>query len=119
MNAVLPMAMRFLHVASVIVLLGGIFYARFAVGELSSRFKPVIYTVVVTILISGLYQFMTKASYPATYQMMFGIKVLLALHVFAAAVLYRKGKERALTGVVISGGLIVAISSYLRYISLK
>jgi hypothetical protein len=51
--------------------------------------------------------------------MMFGIKMLLALHVFAAVLLYRKGKERALTGVVISGGLIVAISSYLRYISLR
>ncbi|HML17013.1 MAG TPA: hypothetical protein VK419_08300 [Bryobacteraceae bacterium] len=119
MNAVVPIAMRFVHIASVIVLLGGIYYARFAAGEMSLRFKPVIYTVIVTILISGLYQFLTKPLYPATYQMMFGIKVLLALHVFAAAVLYRKGKERALTGVVISGALIVAISSYLRYISLK
>lgn len=119
MNAVLPIAMRFLHIASVIVLLGGIFYARFAVGELLPKYKPVIYTAIVGILISGTYQFLTKPFFPATYQMMFGIKILLALHVFAAAVLYRKGKERALTGIVISGTLIVAISAYLRYISLK
>ena len=111
--------MRFLHIASVIVLLGGIFYARFAVGELFPKYKPVIYTAIVGILISGTYQFLTKPFFPATYQMMFGIKILLALHVFAAAVLYRKGKERALTGIVISGTLIVAISAYLRYISLK
>jgi hypothetical protein len=48
----------------------------------------------------------------------FGIKMLLALHIFAAMVLYRKGKERTLTGIVISGAAIVAISAYLRWISL-
>jgi hypothetical protein len=119
MNAALPIAMRFLHIASVIVLLGGIFYARFAVGELSIGFKPAIYTAILGILASGIYQFVTKPFYPPTYQMMFGIKMLLALHVFAAAILYKKGKERALTGIVISGTVIVAISSYLRYISLR
>lgn len=119
MNAVLPLAMRFLHIASVIVLLGGIFYARFAVGELSPRFKPMVYTAIGGILVSGTYNFLSKPFYPPHYHLWFGIKVLLALHVFAAAVLYRKGKERALTGIVISGTLIVAISAYLRYISLR
>jgi hypothetical protein len=118
MNAVLPLAMRFVHIASVIVLLGGIFYARFATGELSEKFKPVLWTAIGGILLSGIYNFANKPSYPPTYHMMFGIKMLLALHVFAAAILYRKGKERALTGIVISGAVIVAISSYLRYISL-
>jgi hypothetical protein len=119
MDAVLPIAMRFLHIASVIVLLGGIFYARFAVGELSPQFKPIIYSAIAGILLSGLYNFANKPCYPPTYHMWFGIKILLALHVFAAAILYKKGKERALTGIVISGSFIVAISAYLRYISLR
>lgn len=119
MDAVLPVFMRFLHIASVIVLLGGVFYARFAAGEMSPRYRPVIFTVIGTILVSGIYNFVSKSSYPDHYQIWFGIKMLLVLHVFAAAVLYRKGKERALTGIVISGAVIVALSSYLRYISLQ
>jgi hypothetical protein len=117
MDAALPISMRWLHIASVIVLLGGVFYARFAVGEMAASFKPVIYAVIGGILVSGLYNFLTKPSYPPHYHMWFGIKILLALHVFAAAILYKPGKQRALTGIVISGAMIVAISAFLRWIS--
>jgi hypothetical protein len=48
--------------------------------------------------------------------MWFGIKMLLALHLFAVTILY-KGKKRALTGALISGGLIVAIAGYLRWMT--
>ena len=116
MDTTLHLAMRWLHLASVIVLIGGIFYARF-VGELDTRFKPMAYTAIGGILASGLYNFLSKTSYPEHYHMWFGIKVLLALHVFAATILYRGGKRRALTGIVISGAAIVAISAYLRWIS--
>jgi hypothetical protein len=44
---------------------------------------------------------------------------LLVLHVFAATILYRTGKPRTLTGIVITGSLIVLISGYLRWISLS
>jgi hypothetical protein len=119
MDAILPIAMRWLHISSVIVLIGGIFYARFAAGELAERFKPVVYAAIGGILASGTYNFLSKPSYPPHYHMWFGIKVLLALDVFAAAVLYRKGKERSLTRVVVWGAAIVAISGYLRWISLR
>jgi hypothetical protein len=46
----------------------------------------------------------------------FGIKILLALHIFAATILYR-GKTRALTGIVILGAIVIAISGWLRWIS--
>ena len=118
MDAVLPIAMRWVHIASVIVLLGGIFYARVVVGNLAPGFKPVAYGAIGGILVSGIYNFLSKNSLPANYELWLGIKVLLALHVFAAAILYR-GKARSLTGVVISGGLILMISEYLRWISLK
>ena len=116
MDAILPIGMRWLHLASVIVLLGGIFYARVAVGDLAQGFKPVAYAAIGGILVSGLYIFLSKGHVSSDYQMWFGIKVLLALHVFAVTIVY-KGKKRALTGALISGGLIVAIAGYLRWMT--
>ena len=118
MEGIVPIAARWVHLVSVIVLLGGVFYARVAVGDLSLQFKPIAYTAIGGILISGLYNFLSKSSPPPHYHVWFGIKVVLALHVFAATILYR-GKKRALTGIVISGAIIVAISGYLRWITLK
>lgn len=117
MDAAVHIFMRWLHIASVIVLLGGIFYARLA-GGLDPRFKPVAYTSIGGILASGIYNFLSKSSFPPHYQLWFGIKMLLVLHIFAAVILYRKEKLRTLTGVAISGAAVVAISAYLRWISL-
>jgi hypothetical protein len=117
MDALLPIGMRWLHIASVVVLLGGIFYARFAVGDLQQGFKPLAYGAIGGILISGTYNFLSKPSYPPHYHMWFGIKILLVLHIFAATILYR-GKTRALTGIVISGAIVIAISGVLRWLSL-
>ena len=117
MDAVLPIAMRWLHLASVIVLLGGIFYARVAIGELSQGFKPVAYAAIGGILVSGIYNFLSKTGLSTNYQVWFGIKMLLVLHVFTTTILYRS-KQRLLTGMVIVGAVIVAISGYLRWISL-
>src|SRR5437899_6078639 len=119
MDAVFPLLMRWLHIASVVVLIGGVFYARVAVGDRAMSFKPVAYTAIGGILISGLYNFLNKSPIPPHYHVWFGLKVLLALHVFAVTILYRGNKRRSLTGVVISGAGIVAISAYLRWISLK
>ena len=118
MEAILPIAMRWLHLVSVIVLIGGVFYTRFAAGEMADSFKAMAYVAIGGILVSGIYNFLSKASYPPHYHMWFGIKVLLALDVFAAVILYRKGKLRSLTRAVIWGASIVAISGYLRWISL-
>lgn len=119
MDAILPIAMRWLHLTSVIVLLGGIFYARFAVGDMAPGFKPLAYGAIGGILVSGIYIFMSKGPVPSDYQMWFGIKMLLALHVFAVTILYKapNGKTRLLTGATITGGLIVAIAGYLRWIT--
>jgi hypothetical protein len=117
MDAFLSIGMRWLHLASIVVLLGGIFYARFAVGELAKGFKPVAYGAIGAILISGTYNFLSKSAFPPHYQMWFGIKILLVLHIFAATILYR-GKTRTLTGIVISGAIVLAISGWLRWLSL-
>jgi uncharacterized membrane protein len=117
MDAILQIFVRWVHLTAVIVLVGGLCYARFAAGDLSARFRTLAYTAIGAILISGIYNFLSKPAYPPHYQAWFGIKVLLSLHVFAVTVLYR-GKLRSLTGAVIGSGIIVAIAGYLRWISL-
>ncbi len=114
----LSLGMRWLHIASVVVLLGGVFYARFATREMAATFKPVALWAIGGILVSGLYNFLSKSHPQPHYQMWFGIKMLLALHVFAAVMVYRPGKLRTLTGIVISGALILVIAAYLRSLSL-
>ncbi len=116
MDAVLSVSMRWLHFASIAILLGGVFYARFAVGDLANGFKPMAYAAIGGILISGTFNLLSKQVIPPHYHMWFGIKILLVLHIFAATILYR-GKARALTGIVISGAIVIAISAWLRWIS--
>ena len=123
MDAALPLAMRWLHIASIVILLGGVFYARFVERVMSARFKPLGYAAIGGILISGTYNFLSKSTFPPHYHAWFGIKVLLALHVFAIVVMYNpdrhKMKPRLLTGVVISGALILVCSTYLRWLGLQ
>jgi hypothetical protein len=109
----ISIVIRWMHLFSVIILIGGIAYARFYSGELSPRFKRLACWFIGAILFSGIYNFVGKGAVTTKYHVLFGIKVLLALHIFAVVIFYR-GKQRALTGAVISGALIVAISDYLR-----
>ncbi len=125
--------MRWIHIASVVTLIGGFIYARFVlaplapeVGEAAARgFRPLLYTVLVTVIGSGIYNYATKASYPPGYHMWMGIKLLLVLHIAAASILYsvRAGdaprRNRTALGIVISGLIAIAIADYLRYLSLK
>lgn len=117
MDALLSVGMRWLHFASIAVLLGGVFYARFAIGDLAKAFFPMAYAAIGGILISGTYNLLSKPHTPPHYHMWFGIKILLVLHIFAAIILYR-GKPRSLTGIAVSGAIVIAISSWLRWISL-
>lgn len=108
---------RWLHFSGIIVLVGGIFYARVIAHDLLPGFKPWGYGAVGVILVSGLVNLLSKPSLPPHYYAWFGLKILLALHVFGVTVFYR-GKQRSLTGALITAALIVAISEVLRSISL-
>jgi uncharacterized membrane protein len=141
LRAVLAVSMRWIHITSVVTLMGGFIFARYALApalttlveperrthgkKVVGNFRPLLYTVLVAVIGSGLYNYLSKPSYPPHYHMWIGIKFLFALHIFAVAVLYsmqdadEAKRNRWLTGMIASGLIIIAISAYLRFISLK
>jgi hypothetical protein len=141
LSMAMSVLMRWLHIVSVITILGGFVYARFAVApaiaalsaadgtSFSNRaiasLRPVLYAAILGVLVSGLYNYLTKPTYPPHYHMVIGIKFLFVLHVFSTAVLYtipnanEGNRIRRLNGLVISGGVIVLISALLRYLTLN
>jgi uncharacterized membrane protein len=138
---VLAVFMRFLHISSVVALIGGFIYARLAVWPalasfgaaespalieaMVARFRGMLYTLLTTTLISGLYNYLSKSAYPPHYHMVIGIKFLFVLHIFAVSVLYTMPqadpvkRRRWLSGMAISGLLVIAISADLRWLSLN
>jgi uncharacterized membrane protein len=139
LGAVLAVVMRWVHIISVITLLGGMIYARYvlapalsglpdpAKGDLLARtaaaFRSVILLTILTILVSGLYNLITKANVPHGYHMWFGVKMLLVLHIFAVSFLLARSsvseekRNRLMTGVVMSGIVVTALSAWLRYLT--
>jgi uncharacterized membrane protein len=136
---------RFLHIASVILLLGGVAYARQVLvpalnslpedlraqsaSAAQSRFKTAVYVLLTLIVLSGLYNFFTYAGprHSAAYQMWFGIKMLLVAHIVATAILWALSpygdaavgakRTRRAASITIAGLIVVAISAYLRSLS--
>ena len=75
---------------------------------------------IAALLISGTYTILSFPGHSPRYHMLLGIKILLALHIFAVAVLVGTNRSkrpgRAMTGAAITGLVIIAISAYLRRI---
>lgn len=135
----LNIAMRALHILSALTLLGGALAWRFGaipaaaalaeetrakVGDaLAAAWRPWVLASIAGLLVSGTYNFLHKTNLPPAYHMVFGIKVLLALHVFAVAFLAAKQgnarRGRMLTGLAASGVLIVILSAVLRWLTIR
>ena len=136
MGDVLGVTMRWLHFASLATLIGGILYGRLvmvpssavlaqdsreALGDrAAAAFRPFVLAAICGLVVSGLYNILTHPGHRPIYQVLFGIKMLLVLHVFAVALLIvrpgNKRRARMMTGVAISGLAIIAISAYLGHI---
>lgn len=141
LRAVLGVCMRWIHVASVVTLIGGFIYARFVLAPALAvlpgaerevagatavnAFRPLLWVVLITVLGSGAYNYATKLNYPPTYHMWMGVKLLFVLHIFVSAILYsvRKSSEakrqRTELSIAISGLVVIGIAAYLRYLSLR
>jgi len=128
---------RWLHLSSVVTLIGGILYARFVMNPASStltpdaraglenqaagRFRSLVYAAMTLLVLSGVYNFLYKNPRTALYHALFGIKILLVLHVFAIAILAtgpnNPRRARQMFGAAISGIVIILISAYLKGIA--
>lgn len=111
-----------LHVICAAALIGGAIFWRFASpsNSVTAAWKPVTFSAIAGLLLTGIYNFAHRPVKTQTFHMLFGIKMLLALHVFAVSILaLRPGntrRSRQLTGIVISGVVILVISVAFRWV---
>ena len=116
--------MRWLHLASMATLVGGMLYGRTVESKSSSgaasAYRPFVVAAMAGLVISGTFTLAMNPGHSPKYHIFLGIKLLLALHVFAVAFIstapVNPRRARQMTGVVISGLIILAISAYLRRI---
>jgi len=128
--------MRWVHILSMAALVGGILYGRFVLmrslaelapdareavqAKAAAAYRPIVLAAIAGLIFSGTYNLLTNPGHSPKYHMLFGVKILLALHVFATAFLITQPvnprRGRMMTGTVISGLIILAISAYLRRI---
>jgi cytochrome bd-type quinol oxidase subunit 2 len=136
MGDVLTLVMRWVHICSMAALLGGIIYGRLVFlrslaglppeasaavqAKAAAAFRPIVLAAVAGLILSGVYNLITNPGHTPRYHMLFGIKFLFALHVFAVAFLITQPvnprRGRLMTGTIISGLIILLISAYLRRI---
>jgi putative copper export protein len=121
--------LRWLHIASMAALLGGMIFWRVAVThaadtrgplaeKLAAAFRPLVFASIGGLVISGTINLLSAPGHSRLYHIMFGIKLLLALHVFAAAIVMVRPdhprRNRNAAGIVVSGLVILLISAWLR-----
>jgi uncharacterized membrane protein len=127
--------MRWLHIASVATLIGGMVYGGFVMvpasaglaadarkalaAKTAELFRPLVFGAIVALLVSGAYNVLATPGHHTRYYILLGLKLLLVAHVFAVGiVLVTRNPEhrgRLLTGGAISGMMIILISAYLRH----
>ena len=136
MGEVLGVIMQWLHFSSLTTLIGGILYGRLVMAPSSAvlapneraalgdraaaAFRPFVLAAICGLIVSGVYNILTHPGHRPVYEVLLGIKLLLALHVFTVALLIvrpgNKRRTRMMTGVAISGLAIIAIAAYLGHI---
>ncbi len=129
----LGICMRWLHLASVATLVGGMLYGwlvlvpaagvlaaeprRSLFAKTAALYRALVFTAITALLVSGGYNLATHPGHNLRYYVLLSLKLLLVAHVFAVGiVLVTKNPEhrgRLFAGAAISGLLIIAISAYL------
>jgi hypothetical protein len=89
-------------------------------NAIAAAWRPVAVGSIAVLLITGVYNLMHRPVQTKTFHILFGIKMLLALHVFAVSVLATRAdnsrRARQLMGIVISGVVILIISAAFRWV---
>ncbi|MCS7313966.1 MAG: hypothetical protein RMI94_00185 [Bryobacterales bacterium] len=125
LGELLRILMRWLHVASAALLVGGMFYSRFVAEDClqaaRERLRPWLWGTIAGLVASGLYNLHAATGHSRYYWMWMIIKLLLALHVFASAGLALAARteaerRRRAGSAAVSGLVLLAIAAYLRRI---
>lgn len=125
LGELLRILMRWVHVASAALLVGGMFHARFVAGELPDaarhRLRPWIWGTIAGLVASGLYHLHAATGHSRYWWLWMIIKLLLALHVFVSAGLAivarsEEERQRRTASAAVSGLVVLAIAAYLRRI---
>ncbi|HTX35873.1 MAG TPA: hypothetical protein VME43_12670 [Bryobacteraceae bacterium] len=136
MAEALNVFMRWLHISSVVTLIGGMIFGRAvlipAAGKLSDEtrtalgeraaaaFRPLVGAAIAALLVSGTYNIVSNPGHTVKYHILLGVKLLLVMHVFAVSWLLVQPnyahRSRAMMSALISGLCIILISAYLRRI---
>lgn len=123
-----PYLARVIHIASAILLLGGLFYAwnlskyDMLPASPAHGFRPAVWSLAAALLLTGTYNLINKGPVPKEYHMLLGVKFLLFLHIAAVSILLVKPsttpekRARMLTGLAGSGAVLILISAALRAI---
>lgn len=139
MDTLLAVIARWLHIGAAVFLIGAAMFGRWMVtpaaagldGEarrrladgLAKAFRPAAALAIATLAASGFYNVLGKTNAPVIYWPLFGLKLLLALHIIAVSMLLGKAgvdeakRARWMTGVAISGLAVMVISAYLGTLS--
>lgn len=125
LGELLRIVMRWAHVSSAALLVGGMFYSRFVAGDAleaaRNRLRPWVWGTIAGLVVSGLYNLHAATGHSRYYWLWMIIKLLLALHVFVSAGLAIVGRsegerQRRTASAAISGLIVIAIAAYLRRI---
>jgi putative copper export protein len=122
---VLNVTMRFLHIASMTMVVGGLFFLWIAFDDntpasdrAAAAYRPIFLTAAILVLLSGTYNFLHKTGLTPAYHAVIGVKFLLVLHVLASGYLATRPanpkRRRQAAGAAIVGFAILALSAVLR-----
>ncbi len=126
--------MRWLHIASVATLVGGMLYGwlvlvpagaalaedarRALAARTAALYRPLVFGAIAALVVSGGYNLISTPGHHLRYYILLSLKLLFAAHVFAVgAVLVTRNPEhrgRLLAGGAISGLIVILIAAYLR-----
>jgi putative copper export protein len=122
---ILNVGMRWLHISSMAIIVGGLFFLWLGFDETNSTaeraaaaYRPIFLLSAAIVLISGIYNFLRKTGLTPTYHAVIGVKFLLVLHVLVAGFLATRAanpkRRRQAAGAAITGFVILLLSAVLR-----
>ncbi|HLI84894.1 MAG TPA: hypothetical protein VKV17_13305 [Bryobacteraceae bacterium] len=126
-----------LHISSVVFLIGGALYGRLALrtaatvmtresadkfgDAAAARYRGQVFVTILLLVATGIYNYVHTGAHSLRYHILLGIKLLLVLHIFAATLAAtRPGnprRVRLLTGAGLSGLAAILIAVYMSQIA--